>query len=234
MSLILSLALGAHAQGCEKISVADLTAAPGPGVLVLGERHGTRKDLNRARKIALKLLKHGPVTLAVEAVPADAQPTLDAFQGGKLLVDALPGKLSWHDEWGFSFDAYEKLLLTYQRGVELVALGQPIELRPDDQTVQLPPGYVQVLSDTMGDAPVPVELESRLVQTMAWHDSRLASRALDAWDGQGWLVVVVDRTWIEGGLGVQWQATRLTEAPVQAALLAHAGTQCYPGDRALP
>lgn len=237
LSLVVALSAPAHAQetnACEHIKLKDLVSEPGPGVLFLGERHGVRRDLNRARRIVNKLSRLGPVTLGLEAVPASQQSVLDRLSLGRMPFDALPEALDWENDWGFSFSAYEKLLQLHEREeITLVGVGQPLQLRPEDQTLPLPPGYAMVLADTMGEGPVPVELESRLVQTVAWHDHRIAASALADWSGRGWLVVVVDRNWVEGGLGVAWQATRLTEAPVSSALLADAGTRCYRGDRVL-
>ena len=238
MSLLLSMwmspaALGQEQGACERVSLGQVVSDPGPGILFLGERHGTTRDLNRAHKIVRKLAKHGEVTLAIEAVPAASQDVLDRLALGKVPFDALPEALQWDQRWGFSFRSYEKLLKLYRRDVRLIGVGQPFELRPEDTTVALPPGYALVLTDAMGDSPVPMELEPRLVQTMAWHDHRMAASALAGWSGQGWLVVLVDRTWLEGGLGAQWQATRLTDASVDAVLLADAGSRCYRGDRLL-
>ncbi|HHO53467.1 MAG TPA: hypothetical protein ENK18_22000 [Deltaproteobacteria bacterium] len=237
LSLLAALstsALGQQTDACEHIKLRELVSDPGPGVLFLGERHGVRKDLSRAYRIVNKLSHLGPVTLGLEAVPAAQQSVLDRLSLGRLPFETLPEALDWDNDWGYSFSTYERLLKLYDRDeITLVGVGQPLQLRPEEASVPLPPGYAMVLADTMGDGPIPVELESRLVQTVAWHDHRIATSALEGWGGRGWLVVVVDRNWLEGGLGVAWQATRLTEAPVSAALLADAGTRCYRGDRVI-
>jgi hypothetical protein len=80
---------------------------------------------------------------------------------------------------------------------------------------------------------MPPELESRFVEQVAWIDHQLATKALEGWDGNGFLVVLVDRFHVQGGLGVPWQLARLTEAPVSAALLADAGSRCVETDRVL-
>ena len=107
-------------------------------------------------------------------------------------------------------------------------------LLPDDQTVPLPPGYIHILSDAMSDAPIPVDLETPYVAEVAWADHRFAKAAIDAWDGKGTLVIVVDRMHVEGGLGVGWQAQRLTGSPVVQAMLANGESRCYAGDQLLP
>lgn len=232
--MLWSLIALAHAQQtCTKTSIGELAALPAPGVWVLGERKGTLLDLSRARRLVRRLLKRGPVTVALQAVRQDHQPELDAYTSGSVLLGALPSTLDWQESWGFSFEAYAPLLELAEDGVKLVAIGQPYELRPADATLVVPPAYIHVLADAMGDAPVPPALEGTLAQTVAWADHRFARDALSAWDGRGALVIVVDRYHVEGGLGVQWQARTLTDKPVQAAILANADTRCYPGDELL-
>ncbi len=235
--MALSWATPTHAQeygGCERLRMGQLLGHPSPRVLFLGERRGTRKDLSRARRIVRKLAASGPVTLALEVVDGQKQNVLDRLSEGKLTPEKLPEALGWEASVGFDYRWYERLLRLYaQDGVQVSAVGQPVQLRPDEQTLPLPPGYALVLADAMGEGPVPPELEERLVQTAAWRDHRVAQAALDSWSGEGWLVVVVDRAQLEGGLGVQWQARQLTDAPVDFALLADAGSRCYKGDRLL-
>jgi hypothetical protein len=233
--MLWSLAPLAHAQEpCAKTSLGELAALSTPAVIVLGERKGTLPDLARASKLVSKLLKKGPVTVAVQAVRQDHQAELDAYTSGSVLLGALPATLDWENSWGFPFEAYAPLLATSDDGAKLVAIGQDYVLRPEDATLTVPPGYIHVLADAMGDAPVPVELEGPLVQTVAWADHRLAKAAIEGWSGEGALVIVVDRYHVEGGMGVQWQARTLTDSSVEAAILANADSRCYPGDKLLP
>jgi hypothetical protein len=231
---LLSLAPLASGAGCTKVSVGDLAAVPSPSVLVLGERRGTLPDLSRAASIVAKLSARGPVTVAIQAVHRDLQPALDDFSAGKVSLEALPAATNWEDRYGFPFEAYTKLFATRERGVKFLAVGTTVTLKPKDAVLNLPPGYIAVLADVMGDSPVPPELETTTVETMAWTDSSLATAALDGWNQEGVLVVLVDRLHVEGGLGVDWQASRLTELPVAAALLANGDSRCYTGDRLLP
>lgn len=116
----------------------------------------------------------------------------------------------------------------------VVPIGVPLgERRPPDTPVAVPPLYMNALADAMGEGVMPPELEPRFVEQVAWIDHRLAAGALDGWDGTGFLVIVVDRLFVQGGLGVAWQLGQLTEVPVHAALLANAGTQCVEADRIL-
>lgn len=224
----------AEAAGCTKVSVADLAAAPSPSVLVLGERRGTLPDLARAAKIVARLAARGKVTVALQAVAAEHQAELDAYAEGRTPIEVLPAALDWEDTWGFPFEAYAKVFALRGPNVRFVGLGAPVTLKPKDAVFPLPPGYIGVLADPMGDSPVPGQLETTTVETVAWTDHSLAQRALGAWDGAGVLVVLVDRLHVEGGLGVQWQAERLASVPVGAALLADGESRCYPGDRLLP
>jgi uncharacterized iron-regulated protein len=217
---------------CGKTSIGKLTQAPAPAVIVLGERKGTLPDLARARKVVKKLAARGePVTLALQAVKPEGQPVLDQVSAGTLPVDQAAGKLDWENTWGFPFEVYAPLLEL--EGVKTVGIGQAYTLRPSEEAVPLPPAYITVLADPMGDNPVPPEMESGFAEFVAWADHRMARAAVEAWDGRGYLVILVDRYHVEGGLGVQWQAQRLTEAPVSAALLADAGSRCYRGDQLL-
>lgn len=222
--------------GCQKTSVGRIMAAsePQPSVVVLGERKGTLPDLARARKIVKKLTKKGPVTLALQAIRADQQDILDRYSRGELTLEALPEALAWETSWGFPFETYAPLLSTVSSGVKLVAIGVPYQRRPPEAALPMPPGYIHVLADPMGDNPVPVEIESKYVEFVAWADHRFAEQAVTAWDGVGTLVILVDRFHVEGGMGVQWQAQRLTDKPVTSAILANGETRCYDGDLLLP
>ncbi|MEQ1501191.1 MAG: ChaN family lipoprotein [Myxococcota bacterium] len=219
----------AAAGTCEKTTIGKIAAVTAPAVIVLGERKGTLPDLARARR----------VTLALQAVRAEHQDVLDTYSRGEVSIETMPAAIAWETSWGFPFEVYAPLIATArgrgdQPGVKLVAIGGDYLPRPPDQTLTLPPGYITVLADGMGESPVPVELETPFVEFVAWNERQLAERALAAWDGTGVLVIVVDRFHVEGGMGVAWEAQSLTDAPVSAALLATADGQCYTGDRALP
>jgi hypothetical protein len=107
------------------------------------------------------------------------------------------------------------------------------ERKPPDVTLAVPPVYFHVLADALGEGPMPPELETRFVEQVAWIDQQLATKALEGWTEEGYLVVLVDRLHVQGGLGVAWQLERMTEVPVSAALLADAGTRCVESDRIL-
>lgn len=219
---------------CVKTSLGKLAKVERPGVVVLGERRGTLPDLARAKALVKKLSKKGPVTLALQAVRADHQDVLDRYARGGASIETMPEALDWQNTWGFPFETYAPLIGLARQGIKVIGVGAPYLPRPKDETLATPPGYAQVLADPMGESPVPVELEARFTELVAWADHTFAATAIGAWDGQGVLVILVDRYHVEGGLGVQWQARTLTEVPVTSALLAEASARCYPSDVTLP
>ncbi|MEM6928471.1 MAG: hypothetical protein AAF602_16165 [Myxococcota bacterium] len=230
--LLLGLPTEAEAKSsCRGVTMGQLTARAAPGILVLGERPGVIGDAKKAKALVKRLAKTGPVTLGVEFVEARRQSVLDKLALGRVSFEALDIALAFQDD-GYTFSVYRRLLALPSKveGVTLVGLGTPLLVRPEDTPVALPPGYTMVLTDAMGDSPVPPELEGRTVQMVAYHDQRIAKQAVDSWTGEGWLVLLVDRTWVQGGLGVAWQLRRLTDARVDAVLLADPKADCYPDD----
>jgi len=232
--LILSASVEAEAGSCRKVSVGQLTKQSPPGVLVLGERPGVVRDVRRTKRIVKKLARSAPVTLGVEFVEAKRQPVLDKLALGRVSFDALDNVLAFQDD-GYTFSVYGRLLALPEKvdGLSLVGLGMPMRVRPEEVSVAMPPGYAMVITDAMGASPVPPELENRTAQMVAYHDTRIARTALEAWTGEGWLVLLVDRTWVQGGLGIPWQLERMTDVEVDAVLLSDAKSDCYPEDLVL-
>ncbi len=216
---------------CEKVSLADIADVPAPAVLVVGERPGAWPDLLRAEKLVHKLRRDSAVTLAFQAIDVDKQSVLDQYAAAKLRQSDLPVLLAWTEHWTMPFKSYQPLIAMSELDVSLVAAGSTPELRPEDSRIMLPPGYIHVLMDAVGENAIPVDLESTFVQTMAWRDHSVAQAAIQGWDGQGYLVIVADRLHVEGGKGIQWQAARLTDVPVSSVLLADGHSPCYAGDR---
>lgn len=229
------LAASALAQDpCSKIGAGAVAGDEPAQVLVLGERKGVGTDQARARRLLKRMAKRGPVTLALQIVPLTDQEALDRVAAGTLAPGGFAAETGFAERAGFGIDAWAELLTTASElGATLLAIGQPVEPRPEGALLPMPPGYIHVLADAMSDAPVPLELESRYVERVAWLDHRLAASALERWTGEGTLILLVDRLHVEGNLGAQWQAERLSEVPVRSALLANAGAACYPGDRVL-
>lgn len=230
--IILAAALVSEAQeSCNYVTFAELSAQPPPAIFVVGERPSAWPDTWRAARLARRLAAQGPVTLALTAIPPQQQPVLDDYASGKVAPGDLPGLLNWSRFWPWDYGPYRSLVTGALWGAKVVAVGQPIDLRPADQPVPLPPGYPSVLETAYGEAPVPVEAEPRLVETVAWYDHRVAQAALSAWNGRGYLVIVADRLHVEGGKGIGWQLQRLAQAPVQAVVLKDADGPCFPGDQ---
>lgn len=228
---LLSTALAAE-PACTYVKLDDIVDRPAPAVVVLGERHGSRKDLGRALAVARRLKARGKVTVALEAVHRSHQGVLDAFAAGKVDADALEAELDWDRSWGFAYRAYEPLVTASEEDMKVVGVGVDLGPKPDDVQIPLPPRYVDLLRPAMGGHEVPLDQEQHFVEAMAWRDHALAKAALDAWDGEGFLVLVVGRGHVEGGKGTVWQAQRLTEAPVEGFVLAPGvDPPCHPGDR---
>jgi len=227
-TLLLSAALAGPP--CEVTSPTAAARIPAPAILVLGERKGHHPDLLRAERLVVKLAKSQPVTVALEAIHRDHQGIIDRYEDGDLSPTDLPDLLTWSTYWGFDYWRYERLVTSSVVGASVLAVGLDPGLRPEDARLPIPPGYIHVLGDALGH-PLPVELESRFLQTVAWRDHAIARTAIDGWDGEGFLVILADRLHVEGGLGISWQASRMTEAPVHAFVLANAGSPCYDGDK---
>ena len=227
----LTAAALAQVPTCEKVGMAQIADLQAPAVVVLGERRGIWPDLLRAERLIHRLKRDHAVTLALEAVHTDKQPVLDQYTDGKIALSDVPELTGWGEYWGIPWASYQGVVSTGAVGVDLIAMGVDAQLRPAEDTVPLPPGYVHVLLEAVGEHAVPVELESQFVQTVAWKDYRMAANAIEKWNGEGVLVVLADRLHVEGGMGVQWQAQLLTQSPVSSVLLADGNTPCYPGDR---
>lgn len=229
MMLWMSLAF---AQECTPITQADVLAVPPPAVVVLGERHGTMPDLSRARNIVRRFADRGAVTVALEAVRADKQPILDRYAAGELAPRDLPDLLKWTEEWGFPWKPYEPLVTAAVYGAKVVGAGVKLGPKPDDVSVPLPPRYADQLRDAMSGHEIPMGEEGRFVQAMAWRDYAIAKASVEAWNGEGYLVIVTGRGHVEGGKGVAFQAGHLTDAPIHSFVLAWGqDPPCYAGDQ---
>ncbi|MCB9679942.1 MAG: ChaN family lipoprotein [Alphaproteobacteria bacterium] len=229
LAWLLSTAL---AQDCTTVHARDLLDVPAPAVLVLGERHGMRKDLGRATKIARALAAKDDVRVALEAVDRRFDAALGAYAHGVLDADDLERKLDFPATWGFPYRVYAPLVRASAFGAEVVGVGLKLGPKPDDVSLPVPPRYIDLLRPAMGDHEIPLGMEQDFVQAMAWRDYGLASKALQGWDGKGYLVLVVGRGHVEGGKGVAWQASRLTDVPVHSFVLAATPDMpCYAGDQ---
>lgn len=225
-------AVAAQAGGCETVTYADVAAVSGPAVVVLGERHGMQPDLSRATRVVRGFSRRGPVTVALEAVHRDLQPTLDDYAAGAFDTEDLESRLDWKKRWGFPYAPYASLVSGALSGQRVVAAGVDLGPGPEGESPPIPSGYLTILRDVMGGHDVPPDRESAFLASMAWRDYAIGKAAIDGWDGQGVLVVVTGRGHVEGGKGVAWQIEQLTEVPVSAFVLAWgANSACYAGDK---
>lgn len=222
----------ASAAPCEAVGVGDLLAVRGPAVVVLGERRGSQPDLARAARLVRRLADRGPVTLALDAVPASGQRALDALADGELDANSLRDALAW-DVATRPFEPYQPLLGASRWGVDVLAAGFEGAAAPTGRRFPIPEGYAAALHDAMGEHPVSPELQDRFERGLAWQDNRTAQLAQQGWQREGVLVVIADRARVEGGLGVSWQLEALLPGvPVQRVLLDDGGDPvCAVGDQ---
>lgn len=226
------LATAWAAPRCEVVGFHDITSVPAPAVIVLGERHGHRFDLGRATRVVRKLARSGePVRVGLEAVHESQQSVLDAFAEGRIDAPDLPELMAWDDTWGFRWGPYEPLVTAAIDGVTVRAAGLDLGPRPAERMIPIPPRYMDLLRGALGGHELPIGMESRFVQSMAWRDHRITELSLQGWDGTGYVVIVTGRGHVEGGKGATWQAARLTTAPVHGFALAWADAPCHAGDK---
>ena len=216
---------------CLGISASEWSATSSPHIVVLGERHGVRRDLRKASKIIRRLAREGRVTVALEAVRARHQPALERLSNGEITASQVEGEVEWSKNWGHSFSAYRPVLTV--KGVRFVAAGPPLEKKPEHAEIPVPEEYDARLREValghgMSEDDVP-----GFSASMAWRDYRIAELALEHWDGAGFLVLVAGRGHVQGGRGITWQLDQgLSDTPWSSALLAR-GDQCNGGDRFL-
>lgn len=221
----------AMAGDCTAVGMEQVRAIAPPAVVVLGERYGHQPDLARAKRIIREMLGRSPVTVALEAVDVTATKELDRYAAGELNSDGLRAALDWEATWGFPWTPYEPLLTAHDYGASVVGIGVPRTPPPKDAEFPIPGGYMTILRDAMAGYEMPLGMQSRFVRTMAWRDHALARNAIEAWDEDGYLVLVVGRGHVEGGKGVAWQARTLTSQKVDSIVLAWADAACYDGDQ---
>ena len=223
----------AYGAQCETIGMADVKSVTPPAVVVLGDRHGMYPDQGRATKIVRALAARAPTVLATDILPPDRQPALDKFNAGEILVDDLGAALEWEQASQWPYEAWTRLFdAAWFEGVPVVAAGVPMEPAPEDAEFPVPGGYMSVLDDALGEGEMPLAAQSHFVRQVAWRDYQIASQALSAWNGEGYLVVLADRLHVEGGKGVSWQAGLITRVPVHAFVLAWANDPpCFAGDK---
>ena len=214
---------------CPETTVADLVAeVPAPAIVVLGERHGERKELRRAAEVVEALAARGPVTVALEAIHADHQDAATALtehgKKGRFKRDS-----EWKRSWGFPLGAYWPVIRQATDGVVLVGAGLDLGPAPAEREIRIPDGYEAALLEAMEGHEMSDEVRARFARSMAWRDLRIAELAVDGWSGEGTLVILTGRGHVEGGRGVTFQLEALSDAPVRAALLDGEDAECPAG-----
>ncbi len=219
---------------CEPVVLEEVSVAPGT-VTVLGERHGRREDLGRARFLVEEAAEeHGLVTVALEAVGAEHQGVLDRLSAGEIRPGRVRRLVDWSESWGYPFRPYKQVLRI--PGVRFVAAGPELGPKPEDVEIPVPDAYEKRLAEVArahhhgGDDPDAVR---RFAEAMAWRDHQIAKLSVDGWDPSTPLVVLTGRGHVQGGLGVTWQLDAgLSEADHQRVLLAPSA-RCEAGDLVL-
>lgn len=230
---LLSTALAAPNPNCATVSMGDVAQREPGSILVLGERLGVQRDVRRAATIVRKLLRQGPVTVAVDSFPIEAQNMLYRRSAGLGNVSSTLSEIQALPHVTRSMAVYGRLVKLADLGVNIVAAGTAWRTPPDAWTGAAPLAYINVLQQAMGDGPVPVAVEEPLLRRLSWHQAGIAKAAVDAWDKQGTLVIVADRTWVQGGYGIPFQLASLTDAPIDAVLLGDTQAACTDADRTI-
>lgn len=230
--MILLLAALAQAAPCATVSrgeVVQAWAESPQGILVLGERHGHRRDLARARRIIADLGELAPVTVALEAVHQDHQQPLGNFAKEKDSA-AFRVESNWAESWGYRFGPYGRVMA---EGQTLVAAGLDLGPAPDGVALREPPAYQEYLQQALDGHTLPPDVAARFVRSMTWRDRRIAELSLGGWDGTGILVILTGRGHVEQGLGVPFQLRTMTDERLETLLLGDGGARCAAVDRVL-
>lgn len=231
--LPLLLALTAQAdRGCAAVQLRDLLDAPSPSVLVLGESPANRRQLRRAARVARTLRDRGiPVTIALEVLPTALQSAIAEHRSPEPDLEHFRAMVRWQNRIDVPFDPYRPLLAlglsTVPRPVRLIAVGPP-RVPTERPTAEAPAALVERLSDLAGpDLPYVARLP--LAAARVASDTAIAETALGAWDQQGVLIVVADRTRVAGRGGLPDRLASATDLPVRAATLDWRDQDCVDG-----
>ncbi|MFT7519718.1 MAG: hypothetical protein ACI9MC_001861, partial [Kiritimatiellia bacterium] len=139
----------------------------------------------------------------------------------------------WDKNWAYPFAPYLDLLtlaLTEApQGYTIVAVGSTMAPPAAARSVDVPSGYSDHLASIVGPT-LSSSMRPRLAQAMAWTDHQIATAAMRSWDGAGYLVILTDRTRVEGGFGVNWQVEQLSNRPVHSFVLGWGDPPCHSGD----
>lgn len=230
--LLASLASAANPDGCSAVALSELTRADAPAIIVLGETPGEPDDLRRAARVVRQLRGRADVTVAVEAVHHTQGRALAALRAPEPDLDAVPGSVRWEAYWRWPYEGYRPLfelgLSDIPGGVTLVPVGPEQAPPAGTRITTLPDGYDDRLARLAGPE-MPASMRGRLAEARTWSDAQIVERALDAWKGEGYLVIVADRTRVAGPGGIDWQLAQRVTDPVATAVLDWADLDCVDG-----
>lgn len=229
LALLLSLSAAASNEGCASVDLPEVLAGEAPQVIVLGEHPGHTVDLRRALRAIKAARRQGPVTVALEAVDGSLDVQLARLEEeAPLDLSGVPGALSWEEHWLAPFTPYQDLFAAafQDEWLRLVAVGAD-EVPPDDARVDVPAGEPERLAELAGG--LPFGMRQRIARARSWSDDRIATAALNAWDGKGTLFVLVDRTRVAGRGGVAWHLRQRTEVEVRPVVLSWSDSACTAG-----
>ena len=231
MIWFLWLSLASADDSCRSVTLPDITAVPEPAIIVLGERRGVALDNMRARASESTAKRaESPVTVALDLVHHKYQHVFEQYTTGALDVTDLEDALSWRTQTEVSFTPYRKFITTAASGGSLHAVGIDLEPTPSEVTPPIPGVFPSVVNSVVPDGELGFGLDAKIAQTMAYWDYLVANRAVNEWDGRGYLLIVTERARVEGGGGIPWQLVRRQDTPVYSFLLAWADPYCTKGD----
>lgn len=230
--LLFWISLAFAEDACSTISLSDVVSVPESSIIVLGARRGAQPDVARAQRVikALQAKTQHPVTLAIDFVHHSFQGQFDAFGQGHLDPLELETQLEWTQHSATTFKPYGRLFKTVVEHGMIYAVGSDLESPPPDVGTPIPGVYPDMVNSVIPEGQLVFGLDNRIAETMAYWDYQIANRALNEWDQQGYLVILTDRSRVEGGGGVPWQLVQRKTPPVYAFLLAWAEPYCTEGD----
>lgn len=229
LSVFLSNAQAVTAGQCVATSMQS-AIVDAPAVIVLGARRGMQPDHLRAGEVIRRLSRRGPVTLAVDIITTEGEVWHQQYIANGFGDDALPLALRWDAEVGFPWSVYRPLL-TNDR-ITWVGVGVAYGRTPaEDAMIQIPMTLGDRIRESSGGHDVPAGRQESLMRTIAWQEQEMATAAVNAWNGEGYLVLLADRFRVQGEGGLSWQVARQTSAPVSTHLLAWGLDWCDTNDR---
>ncbi|HAE53360.1 MAG TPA: hypothetical protein DCG25_00195 [Acidimicrobiaceae bacterium] len=233
MMFLLWTTLAFADDACRTIALPDIAAVPEPAIIVLGERRGAQPDLGRAKRIIRRLQKNanGPVTVATDIVHHSVQRQFDAYEAGQINHASLEQNLQWPEQTSVSFAPYGQLFKLAEQGVSVKAVGIDLVGPPNtDIRPPVPAVYPSMVNTTIADDALPFGLDGRIAEVMAYWDYQVANRAVNEWDGKGYLVILTERARVEGGGGVPWQLVQSGKRNVYSFILSWSEPFCAEGD----